>query len=205
MYRKPNMPAWPWATISLSCSSSCQLYFFHSREASDRELKLFRGAFHHMWTYPFFYETFCLLRVDIQGKGRSGHFPAEWAETVGLPATFFCGSLSHSSLSQGGNDPGHSFHMGFKFLVFNQKDEDSYDDHVWAASPLHLWGLLQDLWSALSAWRTLGGMCRQLILAVCAHMWGCVSSLWNLHFPAFSAACACATLSISVVGDTLLL
>lgn len=83
-----------------------------------------------MWTYPCFYETFCLLHPDNRSVGRSGLLPAEWAETMGLLGTFFCCSLSHSSLSQGGNDRGHSLHTGFKFLFFKQKDEDSYDDHV---------------------------------------------------------------------------
>lgn len=63
-----------------------------------------------------------------RGEGRRGLFPAEWAETVRLPGTFLCGSLSHSSLRVGVTQG--SFHMEFKFLDFNQRDEDSYDDPV---------------------------------------------------------------------------
>lgn len=74
------------------------------------------------------------MSLDMRGGGRSG--VCEWAEIVRLPGAVFCGSLRHPSLSQGGNDPGHSSHTGFKFLVFNKKKKMKIDMMIMCEQPV---------------------------------------------------------------------
>lgn len=142
------MPARPWATISPSRLSSCQLCFFHSRQALDCKLKQFRGAFHHVWTYPSFYDIFQLLCIGIWGWGKRWPLACWVGRSCGgawgCPLWLLQPLCPESGLKgqEGGHDLGYSFHIGFKFLSIYPKNEALYDNRVWAASPLHLQGLL---------------------------------------------------------------
>lgn len=68
---EPSLNMWPWAIISPSCLSSCQLHFFLSSQPLGYKQKGPRDAFCHVWIDPSFQEInwslcveviFCLLR-----------------------------------------------------------------------------------------------------------------------------------------------
>lgn len=149
------------------------------------------------------------MSLDMRGGGRSG--VCEWAEIVRLPGAVFCGSLRHPSLSQGGNDPGHSSHTGFKFLFFNKKKK-RWRLIWWSCVSSQSLASLRAAAAAAGCLNSFvclkhcGGNVQAADLGrVCAHVWVHVSSPWHLHLLAFSAACAFAILLISFVGDTSLL
>lgn len=119
---------------------------------------------------PFMNYSIC---IDIQGWGKRWPLDcqvgrgcrAAWGCPVWLPELFF----SESGLCgwERRHDLGSSYRIGLKFLSIYEKDEPSYDN----TSEQPTLCISKGLYCRhLSVWRTLGEMCRPLLLPVRA--WG---------------------------------
>lgn len=183
IYGKPSLPAWPWAIISPFCLRSCQLYFFHSQQALGCKLNWFRGAFHHVWIYPSFQKIFQPLCVEMAshllgGQSIWGCLGLLWEPLCSEPGLCVCWGK--------GSDPGHRFHIGFKFLSFSEKWGFVCKQSVPCSSKDCCFRRL------LSA---QGETCSADLASVCVHVCVCMCVVLSHHMcvssPPWCAGCLC--------------